>query len=443
MEKRLTKGNLVKILISFTLPLILSGVFQQLFNWVDAFIVGNVNGESALAAVGATTSTYNLSVMVITGFVSGLSVLSAQKYGMGEKEESRYILSSFSVLMTLIFTVISILGIVFIDHILTFLDTPTEIYSQSRAYLRIIFVGIPFLALYNVFSAVLRGIGDSRISFLSVLAASCVNIALDLLFVLHLKYGTAGAAMATAISQAAMAFLIIIYTVVKYPFLRFGFHKNIVKKSIIISGCRYGLPLAVQSGIVSGGNLILQRFMNGFGEQTVAAITSSYRVDSVILLPIINFGSGVSTVTAQNIGAKEYNRAKQVLKIGIRIIVVTAICLSLLVFGAGESLIGIFGLTPEAVTIGGKFFRTIASFYVVYALATVFRGYLEGTGDMLFSGIVGVAALAVRIVSSYAFRDLCGNMVIAYAEAFSWAVLLIIYIVRYLFKKKPDDYNDS
>lgn len=438
MKRDLTQGSIGKTLVRFTIPLILSGLLQQVFNWVDAFIVGNVEGELALAGIGATASIYNLFVTVIVGFTSGVSVLAAQKYGMGERETLKRILSSFTLLLGGVFFVIAALGIPLTDPVLALLDTPANIVSVGKEYLQILFAGIPFLAVYNTYSAVLRGLGDSKAPFLSVLVCSGVNVALDIVFVMVLRYGAAGAAAATVVSQMTMTVFVIGYTVKKYSILRFRFNRIGISKSIIIKGAKYSLPPAVQCGTSSVGNLVLQRFMNGFGEQTVAAITTSYRIDSVIILPIVNFGSGIATLVAQNMGAGRQQRAKKVLKTGSVMIAVVSLCLTALILVAGGGLISMFGLTAESVDIGKSFFLSIASCYIVYGLAMALRGYLEGTGDMLFSGIAGIAALGVRIVASYAFAALFGNMVIAYAEAFSWVVLLIVYLLRFL-QKQPQN----
>lgn len=432
MKNDMTQGSIAKNLVLFTVPLILSGLLQQLFNWADAFIVGNIEGETALGGIGASTSLYNLFVTVIVGFSSGISVLTAQTYGMGEMRRIRSILSSFTVLCGGVFLLTAALGISFTGSILRLLDTPAGIFAPGRDYLQILFAGIPFLAVYNTYSAVLRGLGDSRAPFLSVLVCSVVNVILDILFVAGLRWSTAGAAAATVISQAAMTLFIVIYAVRKYPALRFRPGRNVLDRAAVAKGLKFSLPPAVQSGTSSVGNLVLQRFMNGFGEQTVAAITTAYRVDSVILLPIINMGSGIATVTAQNIGAGRQERAGKVLKTGAVIMAVISLVLTGLVLAAGAYLISLFGLTPEAVQIGKEFFFSIAGFYLVYGTAMALRGYLEGHGDMLFSGIAGIASLGVRIAASYALADRFGNMVIAYAEAFSWIVLLLIYLARLL-----------
>lgn len=430
MEKNITQGNLVKTLVLFTVPLILSGLFQQLFNWVDAFIIGNVEGELALAAIGSTTSVYNLFITVITGFTAGLSVFAAQQYGMGEMERVNKILSSFTVLAGGFFLITAVCGMIFTDRVLLFLDTPENLFVNAGNYLHIMFAGIPFLAVYNVYSAVLRGIGDSRAAFFAILVSSISNVGLDIVLVAVFKYGTAGAAAATVISQSVMTVFLVLYTVRKYPGLRFCFGRNMIGKEILVKGASFGLPPAIQSGTSSVGSILLQRFMNGFGEQTVAAITTAYRVDTVILLPIVNFGSGIATIAAQNIGAGNRERAKETLKIGLFMIAAVSLGLTILTISAGEALIAMFGLTKESVAIGKSFFHSIAGCYIIYGLAMAVRGYLEGSGDMLFSGVTGIASLAVRIVSSYAFAGIFGNMVIAYAEAFAWIFLLIVYSIR-------------
>ena len=293
----MTQGSIAKALTAFTVPLILSGVFQQMFNWVDAFIVGNVEGELALAGIGAVTSTYSMFVMIIVGFTSGLSVLAAQRFGMGRPEDLGPLLVTFSVILGGIYLAVCTFGAVFAENILIFLDTPANIFQNAEDYLRIMFTGIPFLALYNTCCAVLRGLGDSRAPFSSVMVCCVINVFLDLIFVAGLRLGTAGAAIATVLSQIAMTVYILWYAAEKYPFLRP--RRGMFRRETAGEGTRFGIPPAIQSGTTSFGNIILQRFMNGFGDQTVAAITTAYRVDSVLLLPIINFGSGIATVVGQ------------------------------------------------------------------------------------------------------------------------------------------------
>ena len=435
MGRDMTRGSIARALVLFTVPLVLSGMLQQIFNWVDAFIVGNVEGELALGGIGATTALYNLFVLVITGFTSGLSVLAAQRCGMGEEKKLNKLLFTFVLLLGGVFLVIAVLGIIFTRPILKLLDTPENMLDISAGYLRLILVGVPFLAVYNTYSAILRGLGDSRAPFLSVLVCSVMNAGLDIVLVAGLRYGAAGAAAATAISQGAMTVFILLYTVKKYPTLRFRLRETRAGREETAEGSRFGLPPAIQSGVSSAGSILLQRFMNGFGDQIVAAVTTAYRVDSVLLLPIINFSSGVATVTAQNIGAGNLERAKRVLKTGSYMVAVISLCLSVLIFFAGEYVIAIFGLTPESVAIGKEFFRTVSTCYLVYGLAMTVKGYLEGTGDMVFSGLASILSLMTRILFSYAFVRWTGRTTIAYAEMFSWAVLLGLCLLRLGWKR--------
>lgn len=204
---------------------------------------------------------------------------------------------------------------------------------------------------------------------------------------------------------------------------------------IVKKGCKLGVPVTIQSSITSVGNLVLQNFMNGFGTQTVAAITTAYRVDTIILLPILNLGTGISTVTAQNIGAGNYRRARRSLFVGSGMMAIISVFLTVFVLFAGESMIAMFGVTETAVQIGAAFFHGIAWFYLLYGLSMALRGFLEGIGDVLFSSIGGIVSLAIRIVVSYCLADYWGNLVIAYAEVISWFVLFGIYLVRFLWKQ--------
>ena len=423
--------KIVTELVSFTLPLILSGLFQQLFSWVDAFIVGNVNGEAALAAIGATNSIYSLFVSLITGFTSGLSVLCAQMHGRGEKERIRETLSSNVIVLTLVFLFISFAGLVFTDDLLSVMDTPENILFQSESYLSIMMTGIPFLVVYNVYSAVLRGEGNSRAPFTAVLVSSLSNVVLDLLFVAGFGMSCAGAAAATVIAQAAMTVYLVIYTVVRYPHLHFRLFCRPVGVHTLKKSAVFGFPPSVQSGITSAGNVVLQNFMNGFGEKTVAAITTAYRVDTVILLPIINLGSGISTLVAQREGSGDRQGALKVLRAGLVLMACVSLALTLLVFTFGSSLIAMFGLSGDTVLIGRSFFRGLSTFYMVFGLSMALRGFIEGRGDMLASGLLGISSLSVRIIMSYVMKPFFGNMTIAYAEAVAWIYQLIVYFIRF------------
>ncbi len=186
--KKLQEDRIALRLLQFSIPLILSGILQQLYNWVDAFVVGNVDGELALAAVGSTTSVINFYILAITGFTTGLAILFAQKFGSGRMEEIPRILSTFSGILGGIFFMLALLGFYLTPELLKLMNTTADTFELAKDYLQIIFAGVPFLAVYNVYSAALRGLGDSRAPFLAILVSSAVNIVLDILFVAVLDW---------------------------------------------------------------------------------------------------------------------------------------------------------------------------------------------------------------------------------------------------------------
>lgn len=431
-----SRNSIAGALIKFSLPLIGSGVLQQLYSWADAFIVGNVEGELALAAVGSTSTLVNFFITAITGFSLGLAILAAQKYGKQEAESISRVLSTFSIFLGGVFLVLAGLGIALTPSLLRLLHTTEDTVRLAEEYLRIVFAGVPFLAVYNVYSAVLRGLGNSKAAFYSVLLSSAVNVVLDIVFVAGFGWSVAGAAIATVISQAAMTVFLTAYTAGKYEALRFRPGRAAFDKASFLSGCHFGIPPMLQSSVSSVGGLILQNFMNSFGTQTVAAVTTAYRVDSIIMVPVINLGSGISTLVAQDTGSGDMKHAKKTFAVGAVMMAAVSLLLTALVIPTGGQLIALFGAGAEAIDIGRRFFQRIASFYVVFGMATAIRSYLEGAGDVVYSSFAGMASLACRIAASYALRPLSGNMAIAYAEGVSWVFLLLLYAGRMVWKRR-------
>ena len=423
MNENQKLGTIMKELIRFSLPLILSGVLQQLYNWADAFIVGNVDGELSLSAIGVTSIPISFFITTITGFTLGLSVLIAKNFGAKKQDSIPPVLAVFAVGSALSYPFMELL------------HTPADTVDLASGYIRIIFWGLPFLAVYNVYTATLRGLGDSRIPFLSILVSSVINVLLDILFVAELRWGVLGAAAATVLSQAIMTVFIVLYGTSKYPWLKSGYRKESFCGAVVRDGLRYGLPPMVQSSISALGSLVLQDFMNRFGTDTVTAITTAYRIDTLILLPIVNLGSGISTVTAHSHGAGDTIRTRKTLSAGTILTLVVSAFLTGLVIPTGGKIIALFGAGTAAVAIGSAFFHRIAFFYPIFGLTTAFRGYLEGRGDLVYSSAAGLVSLAVRIIASYAMAPHFGNMTIAYAEMVSWVWLLVMYLFRLAAKK--------
>ena len=242
--------------------------------------------------------------------------------------------------------------------------------------------------------------------------------------------------MATVLSQATMTVFIILYGTGKYRWLKSGYRKENFCGTVVREGVRFGLPPMLQSSISSLGGLILQDFMNRFGTDTVTAITTAYRIDTLVMLPIVNLGSGISTITAHSHGAGDEARTHKTLTAGTILTVLVSILLTGIVIPTGGKIIALFGAGTTAVMIGSMFFQRIALFYPIFGLTTAFRGYLEGRGDLVYSSIAGMVSLVVRIVASYAMAPHFGNMSIAYAEMLSWVWLLVMYLLRFVCQKQ-------
>jgi putative MATE family efflux protein len=405
-----------KDLLFFSLPLILSGVLQQLYNWADAFIVGHVLGEAALASIGATSTLTNLLNLAITGFTLGLSIYAAKQCGGNRTDEVRQILSSFLLILSGIFALLSGFGAAFSSRILMLMDTPADMFVLSEEYLRVILWGVPFLAVYNTYAAILRAVGDTKTSFYAVLLSSILNVILDVILVGVLSCGVAGAAVATVISQIVMTVFIILYSIKKHPVLRFPILGKWLYRGTIKQGVKLGIPPTIQYCVNAAGNIVLQNFMNSFGSHTVAAVSTAYRIDSIMLLPIINVGSAISTMVARSTGAGDHEQAKDYLSAGIWLMVCISLALSVLMPLTGGTLVALFGVGQEAADIGRTFFRSISLFYIFYGISTALRGYVEGIGKLFFSSLISILALCARICLSYLLAPVFGNMSIAYSE---------------------------
>lgn len=436
MKSEKNLRTIMKELIRFCLPLILSGVLQQLYNWVDAFIVGNVTGELALSAIGAAGIPVNLFVTAITGFTLGLSVLAATYYGRRETERLAPLLSTFSVLLGCVFAAVAVGASFFAYPFMALLHTPADTIGAASSYVRLIAMGFPFLAVYNVYSATLRGMGDSRIPFLSILVFSGINIIADCILVIGFGLGVEGAALATVFSQAGMTIFLVAYGTRKYPELCFRVGKGLLNRESLAEGLKFGMPTMIQSSVSALGSLVLQDFMNRFGTHTVTAITTAYRIDTLVMLPITNLGSGISTMTAHSHAAGDEKGTRHIFSAGMILTGAVSCLLTVLVIPTGGKMIALFGAGTEAVRIGSAFFVRLACFYPVYGFSMAVRGFLEGKGDLVCSSVIGISCLIIRILASYAMVGAFGNMTIAYAEMFAWAVQLALYLLRMLTRKE-------
>ena len=346
----MTKGNITKILFQFAAPLVASSLLQQLYNIADSMIAGNFIGENAVAAIGVSTSIVMFFTNVIIGFTTGVSIYIAQLTGRRDNEKiGEAIRTSFFYLVpaALLMAVLS-LGI--IEQVLTMMHTDGSIFAMTKTYISIIFAGIPFVMVYNICSAILRGMGNSKTSMQAIVIATFTNIFVDILFVAVFQWGIMGAALATVLSQLFSCIYVLAYlllrVVKKFP-CRHSFTKEALKEQT-----RLGIPCVLQSGIMSFGSIILQGIMNTLGVQAVTAITSAYRLDSLAMLPAVSMASAVSTFTAQNMGARQYDRVSEGYSISVKMMLLLSVTIAAAVILGGKSFILLFGVSEEVAGLG-------------------------------------------------------------------------------------------
>ncbi len=423
-------------LLGFTVPLILTGLLQQLYSITDSLILGNFVGQSALTAVGSASSLLNVFLFVITGLVTGCTIMVSHAFGARDYKAIGRITVTFSVFLTLGGIIAGVLGALSNRSLLVLLNTPVEFLQDAVVYLTIMMIGMPFLVFYNLSSAVVRGIGDSKTPLYALIITSIVNISLNLLFVLGFQAGIAGSAWATVLSQMLSAFFLLL--VLRKMLRNFQFQPSLaaIDLPIFREGLRLSLPRVLLSFISSGGSMLLQNVRNGLGYDAVTAITTAYKIDTLIVLPATNIATAVTIFTGQSLGAADRQRAEEGLKKGLQIVLLYTVVAAVLLITVGSYVLGFFGISDQIVALGQRFFLLCALFYPIMGIKEVLLSYLQGCKDVTFVSFCAIAALFVRVGLSYLLVDRLGFDVIAVAEMASWVFAACLAYRRYRTMKK-------
>ena len=437
MLKDMTEGTPWKIILQFTIPMLIGNIFQQLYNVVDSLIVGRYVGAGALAAVSTSYPIIFLLISMILGLTMGSSIIISQFFGAGEIDKMRHAVTTTVIFQMGAAVIMSIIGVLLAEPFLRLLQVPEDIFGEALTYARIFFSGIVFLFGYNSLSGILRSLGDSTTPLIFVAVAAVLNIGLDYHYVANLGWGVAGAAWATVISQALSMVLCYGYIVWRIPMLKFTSRKDIVfDKDILMAALKLGIPSSIQQTVVSLGMMALQGLVNSFGTATMAAYATGSSIESFCAMPIMNFGGALSTFSGQNVGAWKLDRVKR----GTRDTLVMSLCVciitSLLVFFGGPLLIELFldaelDSTAEVVALGVEYLQTMAMFYFIFVFMSTFSGVLRGAGDTLYPMVASITSLAVRVATAYILSPMIGHMAIWISFPVGWAVGAIIPVVRF------------
>lgn len=438
-SNNLIHGNETKAMLSFAIPMIIGNIFQQLYNVVDTIIVGKFISSNALAAVGSSFAVMVFLTSIILGLCMGSGAVFSYFYGANENDKLKNSLFTAFCFIGIITLVINISSIIFIDEILHFIQIPTEIYMDTKAYLLIIFYGITFTGIYNYFASVVRSLGNSIIPLIFLIISTIVNIVLDYIFVVPFDMGITGAAYATIIAQGFSAAGIMLYSIIKVPEIRL-YRKHIYfNKAMLKMIANYSILSSVQQSIMNFGILMIQGLVNSFGVQVMAAFTAGTKIDSFAYMPVQDFGNAFSTFIAQNKGAKKQDRIRKGIRSAVKLITIYCIIITALILIFAKPLMRIFidVQETEILRIGIQYLTVVSIFYCLIGYLFMFYGLFRGLGKNEVSIILTIISLGTRVVLAYILSSIpaIGIVGIWWAIPIGWGLadLVGLYKVRTLF----------
>ncbi len=433
----LTKDKIVKAVLIFAIPIFISNIFQQFYNTMDTMIVGNVLGDTSLAAIGACGAVFELLIGFALGVGNGLSIVVARSYGAKDTILlKRSVAGSIviGILLTIFIMIISQLGLY---PLLQLLDTPANIIQESYSYISVItlFVGVMFA--YNLCAGLLRAIGNSFIPLVFLILSSIVNIVLDLVFITQFQMGIQGAAIATVIAQGISAVLCIFYMWKKTPILipskeHFKFDK-VLYQELAGQGFSMGLMMA----IVSSGTVILQKAINGFGYLTIAGHTTARKINAFCMMPCGTIAASLSTFVSQNKGANQRERIIEGVKAGIKICIVWGVIITIALFFFARPLVSLLSGSSEAVVLdnGSRYLIINAPFYAVLGILLILRNALQGLGQKIVPLISSVIEFVGKIIFAWLCIPALGYFGVIICEPIIWCLMCLQLI--YSFFKNP------
>lgn len=440
VQKDLTVGDPKKVLWRFCLPLLGSIIFQQLYNVADSFVAGRFLGEKAIAAVG---NGYEITLIFLAfafGCNIGCSVvvarcLGAKKYGELKTSVYTTLISTAVVCVLLMF-----IGIGFSTQLLNLINTPEDIFEDSKLYLTIYTFGLPFVFYYNIATGIFSALGDSKTPFIFLAISSVSNIFMDILFVTAFKMGVSGVAWATFICQGISFVLVMIVVFKRFNKIATESKPAVFSWEIFLKISKIAVPSILQQSFISVGNIVIQGVINLFGSSVVAGYSASIKLNNLVVTSYTTMGNGISSYTAQNIGASKYERVKSGLYAGLKLAFIITIPFMLIYFFLGKELLNILINSPtdETINTGITFLRVVSPFYFIVATKLAVDGVLRGSAMMDKFIISTFTDLILRVVLAVVLSKVLGPIGIWISWPIGWVIgmILSVIFVRRDFKEK-------
>ena len=436
--KDLTVGSPLKLIVGFSIPIFLGMMFQQFYSFIDTMIVGQTLGVNALAAVGSTGSVTFLILGFCIGIASGFAIPVAQRFGAKDDKGLKlaiangvYMCFALSIVVTLIVTALC-------RPILEFLNTPADIIDGAYAYLIVVLWGIPVVFFYNLFSGIMRSLGDSRTPVFFLIMASILNIVLDYVFILGLGTGVEGAAYATVVSQFVAAVLSGLYMIKKYPVVHMTKYERRWDFQCVMQLMYMGVPMGLQYSITAIGSVILQTAVNGLGSDAVASITAGCKIACFFLVIFDALGSTMATYSGQNVGARRLDRVSKGLFIACTIGIIYSIIAGafLAIFGHKFALLFVDATETAVISNVSLYLRIESVFYIWLTLVNCVRFTIQGMGFSLFAVIAGVMEMIARIFVAVVCVPMFGYAGACFAGPVAWILADMFLIPAFFHVRK-------
>lgn len=429
----LLKGNILKSLLIFVIPLIVSNLFQQLYNAVDTMIVGHFLGDESLAAMGAGTAVYELLVGFTLGFGNGLSMVVARSFGVGDKDWLKRAVAGSVVIGAAVTAGVMVIGQIGLRPLLVLLQTPAEIIEESYSYIYIITICVGVMFAYNLLSGLLRAIGNSFMPLAFLIISSVINIALDILFITQFHMGIRGAAVATVVAQGISAVLCVIYIYKKCKLLIPEKQHFKMDKPLYQELAGQGLSMGFMLAIVSTGTVILQYAINQLGYLIIAGHTAARKLNSFCTLPLTPLAMATATFVSQNRGADQRDRILKVVRYAMILSLCWAVFITIIITFAAPYLITFLSGSSEKVVIenGAKYLRWNAPFYSVLGILLVLRNVLQGLGKKVIPLASSIIELLGKIVFVILFIPTLKYFGVIICEPVIWCLMCIQLVISY------------
>lgn len=436
MQQDMTKGRPLPVLLRFTLPLIIGNMFQQLYNMADTVIVGRFVGAGALAAVGSTGTIMFLINGFAQGITSGFSILTSQRYGAGDHDGVKKSVANGIILAVLATAILTGFFAVILKPLLLLMNTPKDIFPYSYSYIMTISCGMVATVFYNLFSAYLRAVGNSQVPLFFLIFSACLNVGLDLLFILAFDMGVVGAARATVVSQAVSAILCGGYIFLKVPELtpkaaQWKLYSKDSKHQLSM-----GLPMALQFAITASGGLVMQSSVNRFGSEVVAAYTAAGKLEALVEQGMIAMGQAVATYSGQNYGKGDLKRIRAGVRAALLAIIVYAIAAALIVSGVLETAVGIFFSGDVDMAVMMPWARTYMNictmFFVPLSTIFVFRNVMQGCGYGFLPMMGGTVELIARLITAVIAMKIGSFELTCFCHPAAWTAAAVFLGISYL-----------